>query len=33
MNFNDVFKSFKKKMINNLTNQKPVIVDTEKRNF
>lgn len=31
MNFNEVFKSFKRKMINNLTNQAPVIVDTDKK--
>jgi len=33
MNFNEVFKSFKKKIIETLTNQSPIIVDTEKRKF
>jgi len=33
MNFNEVFKSFKQKIIQNLTNQSPVIVDTEKKKY
>jgi len=33
MNFNTVFKSFKKEIIKRLTNQTPVIIDTEKRKY
>jgi len=33
MQFNEVFKSFKEKIISNLTNQSPVIVDTEEKKY
>jgi len=33
MNFNEVFTNFKKKIIDTLTNQSPIIVDTEKRKY
>jgi len=33
MNFNEVFKSFKRKIISNLTDQAPIIVDTDKKKY
>jgi len=33
MNFNEVFKSFKGKIINDLRNQSPIIVDTENKKY